>query len=327
MIITRTPFRVSFAGGGSDLASYYSREPGAVLSTAINKYMYIAVKEHFEQNFRISYSRTEIVDSIDQIDHRIVRECLRSLGVGRGLEIVSMGDLPARTGLGSSSSFTVGLLHALYAMQGKVVTPERLAQEACCLEIERLKEPIGKQDQYIAAYGGLQFIQFNSDGSVFVDPVVCPVETRRELNRRLLMFYTGDTRDARDVLAKQQANTEQKLPVLRKLCAIARDLRDVLTSGRDLNVFGALLDEAWRAKRSLESSISNRKIDDCYERALRAGALGGKLLGAGGGGFLLFFCEPHKQDGLRAELSDMRELKFTLEPQGSKIVHIGSDRD
>jgi D-glycero-alpha-D-manno-heptose-7-phosphate kinase len=327
MILTRTPFRVSFAGGGSDLASYYSREPGVVLSTAINKHMYIAVKEHFDLTLRVSYSRTEIARSVEEIEHPIVRECLQMLGVRNGLEVVSMGDLPARTGLGSSSSFTVGLLHALYAMQGKVVSPERLAREACSIEIDRLGEPIGKQDQYIAAYGGLQLIQFNCDGSVFVDPVVISPETRNELNRRLLMFFTGDSRDAKQVLSKQQAATEQKLPVLRRLCAIARELRDVLTSGRDLNVFGNLLDEAWQAKRSITDAISNQKIDELYERGMRAGALGGKLLGAGGGGFLLFFCEPHNHGKLREELSDLRELNFSFDLEGSKIVHVGSGRD
>ena len=327
MIITRTPFRVSFAGGGSDLSSYYQHESGAVLSTAINKYMYIAVKEHFEQNFRISYSRTEIADRVEQIEHPIVREALQMLGLREGLEIVSMGDLPARTGLGSSSSFTVGLLHALYALQGKVVSPERLAQQACCIEIERLREPIGKQDQYIAAYGGLQFIRFNGDGSVFVDPVILSPDARAEFSRRLLIFYTGQTRDAREVLAKQKETTSMKLAELRRMCEIASQMRDVLTSGRDLNVFGSLLNEAWEAKRSLVDSISNSEIDDLYARALRAGALGGKLLGAGGGGFMLFFCEPHHQGRLREELSGLRELKFSLDPQGSKIVHVGSERD
>ena len=182
MIITRTPFRISFAGGGSDLEAYYSRESGAVLSTAINKYIYLTVMNRFGNNFRISYARTELVETIDQIEHDIVRECLKQLQVRRGLEIVSMADIPAQSGLGSSSSFTVGLLHALYASQGQLVTAERLAREACELEIDRLLEPIGKQDQYIAAYGGLQFIQFNPDGSVFVDPVVCAPATYRELN-------------------------------------------------------------------------------------------------------------------------------------------------
>src|SRR5216684_7074197 len=181
-----------------------------VISTAIDKHMYLAVKEHFDLNFRISYSKTEFADSVDQIDHKIVRECLQLLGVTRGLEIVSMADLPARTGLGSSSSFTVGLLQALYAMQGKVIAPDRLAREACRIEIDRLQEPIGKQDQYIAAFGGLQFIQFNPDGSVFVNPVACAAETRLELNRHLVMFFTGGTRDAREVLSKQQASTSQR---------------------------------------------------------------------------------------------------------------------
>jgi len=327
MIMTRTPFRVSFAGGGSDLATYYLHEPGVVLSTAIDKYMYVAVKEHFDQTFRISYSRTEIVESVAQIEHPIVRECLTMLATSRGIEIVSMADLPARTGLGSSSSFTVGLLHALYAMEGRVVSPERLAREACCIEIERLREPIGKQDQYIAAYGGMQFIQFNADGTVFVDPVILSPETRREFGQRLLIFFTGDARDARQVLTKQRAATAAKMPVLRRMCEIASEMRDVLTSGRDLSRFGALLNEGWEAKRSITDAISNSRIDELYARGLRAGALGGKLLGAGGGGFLLFFCEPHNHGRLRDELSDLRELKFSLDPQGSKIVHVGSDRN
>jgi D-glycero-alpha-D-manno-heptose-7-phosphate kinase len=227
--------------------------------------------------------------------------------------------------MGSSSSFTVGLLNALHALQGHFVCQDELAREACEIEIERLREPIGKQDQYIAAYGGLQFIQFNPDGRVFVDPVVCTAETRRELNRRLLAFFTGYTRDARDVLSQQQASTREKMDTLRRMCEIARELRETLTSGRDLNVFGTLLHEAWQLKRSLTAGISNGKIDEYYERGYRAGALGGKLLGAGGGGFLLFFCEPHNQTRLREELSELRELRFSLDPEGSKIVYVGAD--
>jgi D-glycero-alpha-D-manno-heptose-7-phosphate kinase len=212
-------------------------------------------------------------------------------------------------------------------MQGKAVSPERLAREASCIEIEKLKEPIGKQDQYIAAYGGLRFIQFNPDGTVFVDPVIISPETRIELSRCLLMFFTGETRDARQVLAKQQAATAEKVPVLRRMCDIAREMREIMTSQGDLHAFGRLLHESWEAKRSLSDSVSNPRIDELYKRALRAGALGGKLLGAGGGGFLLFFCEPHNQDRLREALSDLRELTFSLDPQGSKIVHVGSERD
>ena len=308
------------------MEAYYCEEPGVVLSTAIDKYMYLAVKEHFEENFRISYSRTEIADSVDQIQHGIVRECLRATGITRGLEIVSMADLPARTGLGSSSSFTVGLLHALYAILGRVVSPMRLAGEACRIEIEKLQEPIGKQDQYIAACGGLQLIQFNPDGTVFVDPVVCTAEARRELNRRLLLFYTGLTRDAREVLTRQRAQTGEKREALREMCRIARQLRDVLTEGRDLNDFGRLLHSAWEAKKSVESSITNPDIDAYYQRAVAAGALGGKLLGAGGGGFLLLFCEPHQQSRLRRELSDLREVPFCFDAEGSKVVHVGSER-
>jgi D-glycero-alpha-D-manno-heptose-7-phosphate kinase len=329
MIITRTPFRISFAGGGSDLEAYYSREPGAVLSTAINKYIYLTVMNRFGNNFRISYSRTELVESVDQIEHGIVRECLKQLQVRRGLEIVSMADIPAQSGLGSSSSFTVGLLHALYASQGQLVTAERLAREACELEINRLLEPIGKQDQYIAAYGGLQFMQFNPDGSVFVDPVVCAPATYSELNRRLMLFFTGMTRSARDILSSQKSSMENAWdhqgPALRKMCSIAHQLRDVLTAGRNLNLFGELLHEAWKAKQTLAPEISNSKIDDYYQRGRRAGALGGKLLGAGGGGFLLFFCEPNLQNNLRAELSELLHVPFDFERQGSKIIYVGED--
>jgi D-glycero-alpha-D-manno-heptose-7-phosphate kinase len=325
MIITRTPFRISFAGGGSDLQSFYGQEPGAVLSTAIDKFIYLAVKPHFEKNFRVSYSRTEIVNSRHEIEHPIVRECLEKLEVERGIELVSMADLPAHSGMGSSSSFTVGLLHALYAMNGKAVTADRLAREACEIEIERLKEPIGKQDQYIAAYGGLQFIEFHPGGEVLVDPVVCPAGTREELNRRLVLFFTGITRRASEVLTDQNARSEVNRPVLRKMCQIARELREVLVSGRDLNRFGGLLHEAWEAKRSLTGKMSNGHIDDLYRRGLEAGALGGKLLGAGGGGFLLFYCEPHKQQFLTEALAGAEPLPFRLEMQGSKIVYVGTD--
>ena len=326
MIITRTPFRISFAGGGSDLESFYSSEPGAVLSTAISKYMYLTVNERFANTYRISYSQTELVDTADQVQHPIVRECLKNVGTRGGLEIVSVADLPAQSGMGSSSSFTVGLLHALHALEGHVVTPEFLAQQACHIEIEKLEEPIGKQDQYIAAYGGLQFIQFQPDGQVFVDPVICKLGTREELNRRLLLFFTGRTRNAREVLSKQRANTDSRRPILRRMCQIAHELRDVLTTGKDLNDFGHLLHQAWEAKRSLESSISNTTIDEYYERGLSAGALGGKLLGAGSGGFLLFYCEPHLQGRLREELADLIEVLFSLEPEGTKVIFVGSNR-
>jgi D-glycero-alpha-D-manno-heptose-7-phosphate kinase len=326
MIITRTPFRISFAGGGSDLAAYYSGEPGAVLSTAIDKYMFLTVKERFGNTFRVSYSRTELVDTADKIEHPVVRACLRALEIQRGLEIVSVADLPAQSGMGSSSSFTVGLLHALHALQGHVVTAQRLAEQACFIEIEELKEPIGKQDQYIAAFGGLQFIQFQPDGQVFVDPVICPAATRRELNRHLLLFFTGMTRDAREVLGRQKVNTADRRSSLRRLCEIARKLRDILTRAGNLTEFGQLLNEAWEVKKTLESSITNSTIDEYYQRGLRAGALGGKLLGAGNGGFLLFFCEPDRQASVREALSQLLEVPFSLEPEGTKVIFVGTDR-
>ena len=333
MIITRTPFRISFAGGGSDLEAFYAEESGAVISTAIDKYMYLMVKERFGDTFRVSYSRTELTDRADQIEHPIVRECLALSGMQRGLEIVSVADLPAQSGMGSSSSFTVGLLHALAALQGRVVSPRALAEQACHIEIERLHEPIGKQDQYIAAFGGLQFIQFHPDGHVSVDPVVCRPAVRRELNRRLLLFFTGLTRDAREVLGRQRSGTADRRPALRRLCRIAHDMRDVLTSddagdavpSAHLEGFGRLLHEAWEVKKSVEGTISNPAIDSWYERGLAAGALGGKLLGAGSGGFLLFFCEPDNQPRLREALAELRPVSFTLEPEGSKVIFVGPE--
>ena len=326
MIITRTPLRISFAGGGSDLPSFYAEEPGMVISAAIAKYMYLVVKDRFENTFRVSYSQTEICGQADQVQHPIVRECLQALGVERGLEIVSMADLPAQSGMGSSSSFTVGLLAALHAMRGRNIDAGKLARMACNIEINRLGEPIGKQDQYIAAYGGIQFIQFMPDGNVYVDPVICATETKRDLNQRLMLFFTGHTREARSVLAHQNARAAANRRGLRRLCGVACDMRKVLTAGHDLNEFGRLLHEAWEVKKGLETSITNPAIDQLYDTGIRAGALGGKLLGAGGGGFLLFFCEPHKQAALRKAMQGTVEIPFAFEPQGSKIIYVGEDQ-
>jgi D-glycero-alpha-D-manno-heptose-7-phosphate kinase len=326
MIITRTPFRISFAGGGSDLPSYYTQEPGAVLSAAISKYMYLTVKRRFGGSYRVSYSKTEICDRAEDLEHPIVKECLQSLAVNTGLEIVSIADLPAQSGMGSSSSFTVGLLSALHALQGHFVCHDQLAREACEIEIERLREPIGKQDQYIAAYGGLQFFRFLPDGKVFADPVICTPETKRELQRRLVLFYVGGVRAARTILEKQNAGTNANIEALRHLCSLADRMREVLTAGRDLNCFGYLLNEAWQVKKSLEKTISNPQIDDIYDRAVKAGALGGKLLGAGSGGFMLFYCEPHHHDQLRQALPGLAEIPFGFDPQGTKVIYVGEDQ-
>lgn len=325
MIITQTPFRISFAGGGSDLESFYSQEPGMVLSAAIDRYMYLTVKRRYNNTFRVSYSTTEIQENVDLIQHPIVRECVKMLGVRYGLEIVSIADLPAQSGMGSSSSFTIGLLAALYAWMGRSTSAEQLARQACHVEIERLKEPIGRQDQYIAAYGGIQFIRFQPDGNVFVDPVICSAATKAELSRRLMLFFTGSTRQASQVLSRQGARTEANRPTLRQLCQIAWGMREVLTEGHDLNCFGHLLHEAWETKKALESSISNPVIDRHYSLARDAGALGGKLLGAGNGGFLLFYCEPHHQDSVREALGELVEMPFGFSPQGAKVIYVGDE--
>ncbi len=322
MIISRTPFRVSFAGGGTDLRAYYQSGYGAVISTAIDKYMYILVNKRFDHTIRVSYARTEIVESVDEIKHPIVREALKFVGITQGIEIISIADIPAGTGVGSSSSFTVGLLNALYAYLGRYVDAETLASQACHIEIKLLQEPIGKQDQYIAAYGGLQYIRFNSDETVFVDPVICSRELKECLGSRLMMFYTGLKRRAGEILSKQKKETAKKLDHLSDLRDLASRMRDILIKNSDLSSFGELLHSGWQIKRGLVSDISNDIIDGYYDRAIGAGAIGGKLLGAGGGGFILFYCPDEKQDKVRHELSELKELPIKLEPQGSKIIYV-----
>ncbi|MGC8483708.1 MAG: GHMP kinase [Thermodesulfobium sp.] len=326
MIISRTPFRVSFAGGGTDLKEFYSKEYGAVLSTAIDKYIYITVNSlsyFYDHKIRISYSQTELVNDVDEIKHPVVKAALKLLKIEGGLEITSMADIPAKTGLGSSSSFTVGLLNALYAFQGKRVSQEMLAHEACEIEIEILKEPIGKQDQYIAAYGGINYIQFNKDESVFIEPVISSKEVTKEFSKNLMMFYTGITRDAKSVLGEQQKSTKDKFEELKKMRQLAIEIRDILNEGKNLDRIGEILDQEWRLKKSLTQSISNDVIDEYYDKALKAGALGGKLLGAGGGGFILLYVEPQNQERVRKALSDLKELSFDFESRGSTIIYFG----
>jgi len=322
VIISRTPFRVSFAGGGTDLRAFYEHEPGAVVSTTIDKYMYLTVNKRFDHTVRVSYSRTEIVETADDVHHPLVREALRKAGIPNGIEVTSISDIPAGTGFGSSSSFTVGLLNALYAYTGTYAPAERLAAEACEIEIDIVGEPIGKQDQYIAAYGGLQYIRFNPDESVFVDPVVCSHELKRTLGDRLMLFYTGITRSASDILTEQRKETKNKLDFLRTMAHLAGEIRRVFQEGRDLDEFGELLHEGWMLKRELVSGITNTLVDAAYEKAHKAGAIGGKLLGAGGGGFLLLYAREDVQPRVREALSELREIPFDLEPQGTKIVHV-----
>jgi len=323
MIISRTPFRISFAGGGTDFSDFYEVEEGSVLNAAINKYMYITVNKRFDESLRISYSKTEIVDSVAAIKHDLVRETLRFLGFEGGLEITSMADIPAQTGLGSSSSFTVGLLNALYAYRGQHVSAERLAREACHIEIDICREPIGKQDQIIAAYGGLQHIRFQPDGNFFVDPVICTSETKEKLAGSLLMFYTNRTRPAAAILTKQKEGISSKMEILSGLRNYSIQMKDILVRGEDLPEFGSILHQSWQLKKQMASGISDDEIDSYYARAQQAGALGGKILGAGGGGFILLYVEPRHQAAVRKILSDLKELAIQFEPQGSKIIYVG----
>jgi D-glycero-alpha-D-manno-heptose-7-phosphate kinase len=322
MILTRTPFRVSFAGGGSDLQEFYRRSPGAVLSCTIDKAMYIAVHPYFHDKIRIKYSRTEDVASAAEVEHPLVRECLNLVGIERGMEIASFADVPAGSGMGSSSAFTVGLLHALWARSGRKPGARELATAACEIEIDRAKEPIGKQDQFAAAYGGLNFIQFKSDGSVEVHPVKCSAKTREALSRRLMLFYIGLERPAASILSEQGRNmaNKDKFRRVQQMVELAKELRGTLEKN-DLNSFGEILEQGWKLKRGLAAGITNDVVDRSYRAAREAGAAGGKLLGAGSGGFLLLSCEPAKQGQVREALAALREMPVTLTSSGSEIVH------
>ena len=323
MIGIRTPFRMSFVGGGTDLKEFYSRYPGCVLSTTINKYMYIFVHPFFDNRIQIKYSKTELVEHIEEINHPIVREALKKFKLS-GLDINSIADIPAGTGLGSSSSYTVSLYHALYNYTGQQVSPDQLARDACELEIDILNEPIGKQDQYAAAYGGLNLIRFLPSGVVKVEPVKIKPKIYNKLQNNLLMFYTGTTRRASDILNDQKKNLineNAKFDTLLQMTKLAEQAKDNLCES-DLEGFGKTLDENWQLKKSLSNKISNMDIDDLYAVAMKNGALGGKLLGAGGGGFFLFYCEEEKQDQLRSSLIKLREVKFQFETCGSKILKL-----
>lgn len=327
MIITRTPFRISFVGGGSDLETFYSRHAGAVLSTSINKYMYISSHRFFfPGQVRVKYSETETVNSIEELKHPLLREAMRKTGVTHGIEISSIADIPSGTGMGSSSSFTVGLLHCLYAVKREYVTHEKLAREACEIEIEILGEPIGKQDQYAAAFGGLNIIHFQPNGDVRVEPLYVKNEVYQKLQENLLMFYVGNQRKASDILSEQKKNASQveKFNVLKSMVLLVHDLRNCLYSEK-LDDFGKILHENWILKQKLASQITNSQIDNIYEAGRQAGASGGKLLGAGGGGFMLFYCEKENQEKLIDKLKPLEKFNFAFEREGSKIIHFADE--
>jgi len=320
LIIVQTPLRVSFFGGGTDFPSFFMEEEGCVLSSAIDKYIFVTIKERFDKKIRIGYTQTEMVDSVNEIHHDLIRESLRLTGIESGVEVTTMGDIPSEgSGLGSSSTVTVGSLHAMYAYMGEIVSAERLAREACGIEIGTLKKPIGIQDQYIAAYGGLRFFEFKSDGEVKVEKVKISPDSHRMLNDSFLLFFTGVSRRADTILNEQKDNIKDRITVLREIKQMAYQARNDIETG-NFDSFGQLMNQSWELKKKLAGSISNRSINDMYETAQRAGAIGGKITGAGGGGFLMLYVPYEKQAAVRTALSGLQELPFRLEADGTKTI-------
>ena len=316
---------MSFVGGGSDLPVFYRKFGGAVVSTAIDKFVYVSVNKKFDDRIRVSYSKTEEVGSVEKIKHPLVREALKMLNIPGGIEITSIADIPARgSGLGSSSSFTVGVLHALHAFAYRYASAEQLARESCEIEIERCGEPIGKQDQFAAAFGGFNFIEFYPDDSVSIEPIICQRETMADLQDNTIVFYTGITRSASALLKTQQqvvASEKAKQKVLCRMVEFARELKAELQKN-NVSAFGEIIHENWLLKRSLTRNISTTDIDRWYERARKAGAIGGKLLGAGSGGFLMFYAPRDRHEAITRALKDLRRIRLHFEPQGSKIIFV-----
>jgi D-glycero-alpha-D-manno-heptose-7-phosphate kinase len=332
MIITRTPFRVTLGGGGTDLPSFYQEHGGFILAAAIDKYMFLNVNAPIvDDKIRVRYTNSEMVDHVDDVKHTLAREALRHFGVTRGIEIVSIADIPAGTGLGSSSSYLVGLLNALHTLLQDQATPQKLAEEACRIELEVLKKPIGKQDQYMAAFGGLTALDIDPDGRVCVTRLDLDVDLMESLEHNILMFYTNEMRDATAILKKQDSATRTKdktvVKSLHEIKDIGLEISDAISKG-NLRRFGELLDVHWQSKKRLAEGISNPQIDAWYELAKQNGAIGGKISGAGGGGFLMLYCEENKprlREALRA--AGLRELKFRFDFEGSKVVFDVVSRD
>jgi len=323
-VTTITPLRVSFAGGGTDLPDFYRKHGGAVVSTAINKYIYVTVKQHsplFNEAYRLSYSITEHTQRLEDIENDIARECLRLLPLDPPLFISTAADLPAQSGLGSSSSFAVGLLYALHVMRGEEVSAGQLAEEACQVEINVLRRPIGKQDQYAAAYGGLNFIAFEPDDRVTIEHLWLPNDMTNKIFKNSMLFWTGMQRNAGTILEEQKTNIAEKAQTLIAMRDLALTCRKDLVSGlRDVESFGKLLDEGWRAKRTLAKKIASEQIDGFYNGAMAAGAYGGKITGAGGGGFLFLVVPEGQRDKVRAALPGLTDIKLGYEPRGARIL-------
>jgi len=328
MIISRTPFRISFAGGGTDLRSFYRVDQGRVLSSSIDKYIYVVIKRQVgivEHKYRINWSKVEFCNEIDEIEHPIVREALRLFNIDFPLEISTFSDIPGSTGLGSSSAFCVGLVHALHALKGKHATKNVLASTAGEIEVDILKRTMGKQDHFASAYGDLNIFTFNSDETIDVEPVFYSKEIKEKLERNLMLFYTELTRDASEVLESQNKATGDKRAVLGKMRDLVMPLRDILSGNQDLRMFGEILHKGWLLKKSITSDISNSIIDDYYKKAMEAGAVGGKLLGAGGGGFLLFYVEKENQDKVAEALKELFCLDVKLDSGGTRIEYYDQD--
>ncbi len=330
MIITRAPFRVSFCGGGSDLPAFYEKYGGCVLSTTIRKYMYVSMHNYFHKDrISLKYSKTEDVDNVSDINHKYFKQCLSDFGV-TGVEITSMADIPSGTGLGSSSSFTVSLLQLLHTYKGQYVDKYKLAKEACEVEINKLGEPIGKQDQFAAAFGGLKFYEFLPTGFVNVEPIVMNRSSYHKLEDNILMFYIGGKHSASKILKEQGENVSakgvaDKIEAQKQMCSITRELRERLQEN-EIDAMGELLHKNWILKKSLASGITNPLIDEVYDRAMNAGATGGKLLGAGGAGFMIFYCpDTDTQCSVRAALLDLREMDFEMDNSGASIVFVDKD--
>lgn len=323
MIITRTPFRISFAGGGSDLESYYSQFGGSVLSASINKYMYLSIHPFFNKNgYFLKYSQNELADDIKKIDHRIIREVFKDFRI-RGVDFNSSADIPAGTGLGSSSAFTVGLINLCSAYRRKKMSKSEIATQACQIEIVKLSEPIGKQDQYACAVGGLNFITFQKNGKVVLERLKLNKKNIMTLENNLLLYFTGFTRQSKDILEEEKKNIIQKkktISFLHRMVQLSKDLKLELEKG-NIDSIGEIMNESWMFKKKLASGITNEMIDTFYSLALKNGALGGKLLGAGGGGFLLFYVTKNNINRVRGSLAKLKEVKFRLDHHGTTIIY------
>lgn len=324
MIITRTPFRVSLCGGGSDLPQFYQKHGGCVISTTINKYMYITSHPSFDKNTTVlKYSKTETVHDINDIEHSIFRECLKKEGL-EGLEITSIADVPQGTGLGSSSSFTVGLIKNLKCHKREYISKNDVAKDACKMEIDILKNPIGKQDQYAAAFGGLNFYQFNKDGSVDVEPILLGHEAYKQLEKNLIMLYVGGEHSASAILKEQGKNVtsaSDKEEGQKRIVELTYELKYELEHD-NIDAVGRILDENWKIKRTLANGISNPKFDEWYDRAINNGATGGKILGAGGSGFFLFYVPEENQEKFRNAMSDLKEMEFKFDHLGTTVIFV-----